>query len=415
MARLRGYSSRLRSNALHALVAAFTAVMLSAVVARANENQRDNVKTVVAAAVAPVMAKYQIPGMAVGLTAAGKTYVLDYGVASLETRKPVTRDTLFEIGSVTKTFTATLASYAAVTGKLALSERVGRYVSSLRGSKFGNASLLSLGTHTPGGLPLQVPNGIENDGQLIAYLKRWTPTCAPGSCRTYSNVGIGMLGSVTAKSMDQDFVSLMEDRLFPLLGLKNTYINVPAARMADYAQGYTSDGAPIRMKAGVLWAEAYGVRTTAADAIRFVEANMEMIALDGTLRRAITETHTGYFQAGVMTQDLIWEQYPYPVSLQALLQGNGPAMLFTATPVSRIVPPETPGSDVWINKTGSTNGFSTYVAFVPQERLGIVILANKSYPISERVRLAYRILTQLGDGAGGYSSPSNRSRFSERR
>jgi beta-lactamase class C len=389
--------------------------MLPAIVGHANESQRDSVESVVAAAVTPAMAKYRIPGMAVGLTVAGKTYVFDYGVASLETRKPVTRDTLFEIGSVTKTFTATLASYAAVIGRLSLSERVGRYVPSLRGSEFGAASLLSLGTHTPGGLALQVPNGIQNDDELIAYLRRWKPTCAPGNCRTYSNVGIGMLGFVTAKSMDQDFVSLMERRLFPSLGLKNTYINVPAAVMADYAQGYTSEGAPIRMKGGVLWAEAYGIRTTAADAIRFVEANMQMIPLDAALQRAIIQTHTGYFQARVMTQDLIWEQYPYPVGLQALLQGNAPAMLFTATPVRRIVPPEKPAKDVWIDKTGSTNGFGTYVAFVPRERLGIVILANKSYPIGERVRLAYRILAQLGDRAGGYSSPSNRSRFSERR
>jgi beta-lactamase class C len=397
------------------VAAVLIAATLSAVVAHANESQQDSVRSVVDAAVAPLMKQYQIPGMAVGIALAGQPYLFNYGVKSLETRKPVMRDTLFEIGSVSKTFTATLASYAAVTGRLSLADNVGRYVPSLRGSAFGGASLLSLGTHTPGGLPLQVPDGIQSDDELIAYLKQWKPAYPSGTYRTYSNVGIGMLGFVTAKSMDQNFVALMQGRLFPMLGLKNTYINVPAAKMADYAQGYTTDGAPIRMKAGVLWSEAYGIRTTAPDLLRFVEANMRMIALDATLQRAITQTHTGYFQAGVMTQDLIWEQFPYPVTLQALLQGNSAAMLFNATPVSRIVPPERPRNDVWINKTGSTNGFSTYVAFVPQERLGIVILANKSYPIPDRVRLAYRIVTQLGDRAGGYSSPSNRSRFSERR
>jgi beta-lactamase class C len=378
-----------------------------------------NVKGVVDAAVAPVMKQRGIPGMAVGLTVAGKTYVFNYGVASLDTRKPVTRDTLFEIGSVSKTFTATLASYAAVTGKLSLSDDVGQYVPALRGSKFGNVRLLSLGTHTPGGLPLQVPNDVSNDDELIDYLKHWTPTCAQGTCRTYSNVGIGMLGLITAKSMNQDFVALMQDRLFPMLGLKDTYINVPAGKMAAYAQGYfagaESAAGAIRMTPGVLWQPAYGVRTTAADLLRFVEANMRMIALDATLQRAITLTHTGYFNAGPMIQDLIWEQFPYPVNLQALLQGNSSEMLFYATPVSAIVPPQAPREDVWINKTGSTNGFSTYVAFVPQQRLGIVLLANKSYPIPERVRLAYRILTQLADPAGRYSSPSNRSRFSERK
>ncbi|MDB5806286.1 MAG: beta-lactamase family protein [Betaproteobacteria bacterium] len=65
------------------------------------------VQGIVDAAAMPVMQKYAIPGMAVGVTLKGQRYLFDYGVASLETRKPVTRETLFELGSVSKTFTAT--------------------------------------------------------------------------------------------------------------------------------------------------------------------------------------------------------------------------------------------------------------------------------------------------------------------
>ncbi|MDN8716044.1 hypothetical protein Q0M92_14370, partial [Staphylococcus aureus] len=77
----------------------------------------------------------------------------------------------------------------------------------------------------------------------------------------------------------------------------------------------------------------------------------------------------GYFRAGPLTQDLIWEQYPYPVALPTLLECNAPKMLFNATPASAIKPPLAPNSNTWINKTGSTNGFSTYVAFVPAKRI----------------------------------------------
>src|SRR6185437_897565 len=70
--------------------------------------QQAKVKSIADAAIQPIMGKYNIPGMAVGIIVGGKPYVFDYGLASRETRKPVTRSTLFEIGSISKTFTATL-------------------------------------------------------------------------------------------------------------------------------------------------------------------------------------------------------------------------------------------------------------------------------------------------------------------
>jgi beta-lactamase class C len=368
-------------------------------VGHAADGRHSAIRRAVDGAIQPVMAKYGIPGMAVGILVAGIPYVFNYGVASTEARNPVTRDTLFEVGSVSKTMTATLASYAQINGDLSLSDKTSKYLPSLQDSKFGDVSLLNLGTHTPGGLPLQVPDNIRNDDQLIQYFKEWRPTYAQGTYRTYANPGIGTLGLITAKSMGQDFTALMEQRLFPALGMKSSFINVPTAKMVDYAQGYTKDGTPVRMSTGVLSSEAYGIKTTAADMIRFVEANMHLIKLDEKLQLAITDTHTGYFKAGVMTQDLIWEQYPYPVALKTLLEGNSSAMIFNATPVTEITPPQKPREDVWINKTGSTNGFGAYVAFVPEKQLGIVILANKSFPIDERVTAAYQILTSLRQGA----------------
>lgn len=373
----------------------FFTVYATTAASRAADNQQRRIRSAVDTALQPVIAKYGIPGMAVGIVVEGETYVFSYGVASAETRQPVTSNTLFELGSVSKTLTATLTSYAQVSGYLSLSDKTSKYLPSLRDSKFGDVSLLNLGTHTPGGLPLQVPDSIRNNDELLQYFKEWRPTYAPGTYRTYANPSIGTLGLITAKSMGQDFTALMEQRLFPALGMKSSYIDVPAAKIADYAQGYTKEGAPVRMSTGVLSSEAYGIKTTAADMIRFVEANMDLIELDEKLQRAITDTHIGYFVAGEMTQDLIWEQYPYPVALKTLSRGNSSAMIFNATPVTEVMPPQKPRNDVWINKTGSTNGFGAYVAFIPEKRLGIVILANKNFPIDERVAAAYKILTPL--------------------
>ena len=298
---------------------------------------------------------------------------------------------------MSKTFTATLASWAEINNQLSLSEKVGKYLPSLQNSQFGNVSLLNLGTHTPGGLPLQVPDGIRSEDQLLQYFKDWRPAYAPGTYRTYNNPGIGTLGVITAESMGQDFTVLMEQRLLPALGMTSTFINIPASRMADYAQGYTKEDKAVRMSAGVLSSEAYGIKSTAADMIRYVQANMNLVKVDGKLQRAIANTHKGYFKAGVMTQDLIWEQYSYPVELKTLLEGNSPEMIFDPSPVTEIRPPQTPQGNVWINKTGSTNGFGAYVAFVPAEHLGIVILANTSFPIEDRVTVAYKLLRSLVD------------------
>ena len=138
---------------------------------------------------------------------------------SRATGKPVTGDTLFEIGSVSNTFTAALASYAQVAGRLSLADPASQHLPSLRGSRFDEVSLLNLGTHTPGGLPLQVPEKVTNDAQLMRYFQSWKPAYTPGTCRTYSNPGIGLLGMIAARSLDRDFVALVERRLFPVLVL----------------------------------------------------------------------------------------------------------------------------------------------------------------------------------------------------
>ncbi len=368
----------------------------------AAEDQRDVVEGWVNEAIRPVMKQRGIPGMAVGVVVDGKSYLFNYGRATKEGSKPVTDKTLFEIGSTSKTFTATLATYAAASGYLALTDPAGRYVEALRGSPFGDVELLHLATHTPGGFPQQVPENIKNEQQLLKYFKEWQPAYLPGTHRTYANPSIGMLGYITAHSMKEDFATLVEQKLFRPMGMANSYINVPRDRMADYAQGYTKNGKPVRMTSAVLSSEAYGVRTTAADLIQFLKANMNLVPLDEKLRRAIRNTHAGYFRVGEMTQDLVWEQYDYPAELPALLEGNSQRTSRQALAVEPITPPLAPREDVLINKTGSTNGFGAYVAFVPQKRMGIVILANRFYPNEDRVKIADKLFAHFDSDPTGH-------------
>jgi len=355
---------------------------------------------VVDEAIRPVMKANGVPGIAVAVTIGGKRYFFNYGVASRESGQEVSEDTLFEIGSISKTFTATLASYARETGALSLEDNASKYLPALAGSSFDSISLLDLGTYAAGGLPLQVPDGVTQDG-LVDYFRNWRPDYAPGTHRRYSNPSIGLFGYLAAKSMGEPFDVLVEEKLIPMLGLENTYINVPEDRMDDYAYGYSKAGKPVRVNPGILDSEAYGIKTSAADLIRFVEANMDGSGLDETLRSAIAGTHSGYYKVGDMVQGLGWEMYAYPTDLDRLLQGNSPDVSSKPNKVERLTPPLPPQQDVLINKTGSTGGFGAYAAFIPDRQIGIVILANKNYPNAERVTAAHRILTALDSGPAG--------------
>ena len=343
----------------------------------------------------PVMKENDLPGLAVAVTVNGKRFFFGYGVASRESGRKVTENTIFEIGSVSKTFAATLAAYAVETGTFSLSEKASAYLPALSGSAFDKIDVLDLGTYTAGGLPLQVPADVTNQDGMIAYFRAWKPEFAAGTYRRYSNPSIGLFGYLAAESMGESFDALMEEKLLPGLGLSSTFIHVPKERMGDYAYGYSKAGKPIRVAPGVLDSQAYGIKTTAPDLIRFVEANMDGQVSDEKLRRAIAATHTGYYKVGDMTQGLGWETYAYPTDLDRLLAGNSADMAFKPQKAEKFNPPVPARADVWLNKTGSTNGFGAYAAFIPARKIGIVILANKAYPNPAKVKAAYRILSGI--------------------
>lgn len=350
-------------------------------------------REVVDAAVRPILVERRVPGLAVALTVEGRAYFFNYGVASRETNKPVDEQTLFELGSVSKTFTATLAAYAQALGKLSLTDHPGHYLPQFEGRPIDRATLLDLGTYTAGGLPLQFPAEVADDEHMLRFFQDWTPDEKPGAQRRYSNPSIGLLGRITGLALQLDFADAVEKELLPRLGLRHTYVRVPQHAMADYAWGYGRDDKPVRVNPGVFDAEAYGVKSTAKDMIRFVQLNLDPSGLEEPLRRAVDATHQGHFEVGEMVQGLGWEQYRHPVPLRALLRGNSDTIIFDAHAARPVTRP--PAGPRLFNKTGSTGGFGAYVAFVPQQRIGIVILANRSYPIASRVRAAHTIVHWL--------------------
>lgn len=385
------------NRCLTATLLATLAGSLAALSAQPHSGTGDpaELRRIVDEAIRPVIAEHAVPGMAVAVTIDGQPSFFNYGVASKAEGTPVTSDTLFEIGSVSKTFTATLVAYARARAALSLADHPGRYVPALQGSGIDKATLLHLGTYTAGGLPLQFPEEVGDAAAMVRYFQQWRPDAPPGTLRRYSNPSIGLLGHAAGIALGSSFAEVMESRLLPALGLGDTHLRVPEGRMAAYAWGYDAAGRPVRVRPGVFDAEAYGVKSSAADMIRFLQVNIDPSGLDPAARQAIEATHVGYYKVGGMVQGLGWEQYPYPVALDRLLAGNSQEVSLKPNPASALEPPASPQGPALFNKTGSTGGFGAYAAFVPTRRLGIVMLANRNIPVPARVTVAHRILERL--------------------
>ena len=355
-----------------------------------------NIEKVVTQSFKPLMDEYDVAGMAIGVIYNGKSYAKYYGVQSKDTNESVNGQTLFELGSLSKIFTAISGIYASNQGKISFDDHPSKYEPSLRNSEIDKVNLLELLTYTSGNLPLQFPDNIKTDKQILEYFKNWKAKNPPGTYREYSNPSIGLFGYLTAKSMNVPFSSLLEKTVFPQLNLKHTYVNVPEAQKTNYAFGYDENNKPIRVNPGPLSDEAYGVKSTLPDMLKFVNSNLNVDTNSPAMKKAILDTHKGYFKVSDsgMTQALGWEMFSYPTTSEILQASNSKQILLGSNPVVKEL--SQPKSKVF-HKTGSTNGFGAYVLFIPEERFGLVMLMNKKIPNVDRIKAAYNVFETLKD------------------
>src|SRR5690606_10085671 len=113
------------------------------------------------------------------------------------------------------------------------------------------------------------------------------------------------------------------------------------------------------------------------------------------LEAAVRRTQEGQFRTAKFTQDMIWEQYAWPTDIETMKSANSYDFILNPQKVVQIKPALPPQKDVILNKTGSTNGFGGYVAVLPGENLGIVVLANRNYPNEARITATYSLIEAL--------------------
>ena len=274
-----------------------------------------------------------------------------------------------------------------------LDDRASQHWPALQGSRL-TASACSTSRPIPPGLPLQFPDSVQKDQCTDPRLL--PPVAADlraGSQRLYSNPSIGLFGYLAARSLGQPFERLMEQQVFPALGLEQTHSSTCLRRRWRSTPRATARTTARYGSVPARWMP----KATGEDQRGRPAALRRCQPASGAPRQALAQaldaTHRGYYKVGDMTQGLGWEAYDWPISLKRLQAGNSTPMALQPHRIARLPAPQALEGQRLLNKTGSTNGFGAYVAFVPGRDLGLVILANRNYPNAERVKIAYAILS----------------------
>lgn len=188
-----------------------------------------------------------IPGVAVGVWANGKEDYVCHGVTSLDNPLPVNPETLYELGSATKPFTATAVMRLVAQGKVELDAPVRRYIPELRLEDEQTAAeitVLNLLNHTAGlDWALLIDTG-DGDDALAAYVARLDKLkliAPPGSRASYSQSGYNLAGRIIEKVTGLTYENAIESLLLKPLGLANSFYSDSAIMTRRFAVGHNPD------------------------------------------------------------------------------------------------------------------------------------------------------------------------------
>lgn len=350
-------------------------------------------KTAVSQQVSSLMQQQQIPGMAVAVLWQGKTFFYSFGQADVAAKTAVTPDTLFELGSISKTFAGVIGAMALERGDIKLKDPVTKHWPALTGKRWQGINMQHLATYTAGGLPLFMPENVTDKASLLSYFQQWQPQYAPGTQRVYANSSIGLFAHLAVAAGGNSYGEVFQ-KLTSTLKMPNTYLQVPKAAQAQYAWGY-NEGKPVHIGTGVLLDEAGGAKASVRDLAAWLQANLQPEQVtDPLLRAGIAKSQQRYAKSKDMYQGLGWEMLDYPVTVAALTAMTAPEFV-AGTAATVLAPPAPAVANSWVHKTGATGGFGAYAAFVPSRQVGIVLLSNKRYPNALRVELAHKVLENL--------------------
>lgn len=327
-------------------------------------------------------------GVVAGIIDGSDQQTLARGVTRAE-GDSVDKHTVFEIGSITKTFTALALADRVEQGAVQLGASVAASLPDsvdVPGQDGAPITLEHLVTHTAG-MPRLPPNQDEQSEwedptdpyaaysvpELYRGLEQTTLLHAPGTAFQYSNFGAGLLGHLLARRSDTTYRALIRDRVSARLGMEDTWVSLPEEPKQRFATGHRPNGsATPHWHFRESMAGAGALRSSARDMMTYLAAQLGQADAPSPLRRAIKRSHTTLHDQ----EDERAVAHGWLVSEQ-----DGHTVL-------------------WHN--GGTGGFKSFVGFNLEQNAGVIVLSNVRQPVTEMgLTLLGTVLTDTEEDGQG--------------
>jgi CubicO group peptidase (beta-lactamase class C family) len=319
------------------------------------------------------MAQATVPGVAVGVRVRGQEVVAGYGVTSVENALPVHEETLFQIGSVSKTFTATLVMVLVERGALALGDPVGHHVPGFRLAASGLADRVTvrhLLTHTAGFVgdwflahPPDLGEGDDALARLVDRLADVPQLFAPGEGWSYNNAGFALAGRLVEVVTGRPYAAALRELVLGPLGLERTFVSADEAITHRVAAPHTSRERPPRLLRRAGWQPGW----------QLARADVPLGGLVSSVSDLLT---WGRFHLGQGAATAGEGTSPLTRATVAAMQAPLAAAGCFADHVGVAWMLRTVGGRRVVGHGGLTTGYATAFTLVPDADAAIVVLTN---------------------------------------
>ena len=311
-------------------------------------------------------------GASISVLKNGKTFFYNYGETKQGNHQLPTAHSIYEIGSISKTFTATLLAYAVQEGKVKLTDPVNKYLpKDIPALQFNGKpiTLEGLSNHSSG-LP-RLPDNLKevmednpyknyDEPAMMEFLKHVKLTREQGAEYEYSNFAVGLLGVILEKIYKKPYDQLVLEKICTPLQMTQTEQYIGKKDTALFVSGHNEQGKPVSQWDFKVIAAAGALRTNTTDLIKYANANLSTTIAG--LNKALQLTHVKTFSKGTNEVGLGWH---FIKLTDHMILSHG----------------------------GGTGGFRTTISFDTDKKIAVVILANSAIDLQSE---GYKILNRLG-------------------